>query len=333
MSLIVIANCSDDDKSSTPPDPCLTTHANNLVCYVTPATYTAPDSPPSGFTAWEGAGGALEASQTPEYKEDGGGADRIGAAYAHARGHTGRNVIVSTMGGSIALSHYEFDDIDSDNDGVDEIIKTVRGYDGLNELITGLPGRCTQANNCIGEEEYSHFASIIVAKSGNVGADPDNPEGPVQGIAYDAGIKPVDILAFAGGTGVISIVEESKLIKAIGRASGMTAYTGGSIVPTTHVSSDDDPSTITVMNNGWDVSVADTYIEGDTTFHYEKASELNLPTITQNERDAWKAAVADANTGRTVVVFAQGDYGFNSENGLVRLYSNAKRGYPYQRYD
>ena len=64
----------------------------------TASDYTAPPSEPipGEFMSWEGdndaidTDGAAGAQRTDEYKNDGGGADRIGAAYAYARGYNGR---------------------------------------------------------------------------------------------------------------------------------------------------------------------------------------------------------------------------------------------------
>ena len=52
------------------------------------------ETPPMGGWAT-----ALTAARSDEYNNDGGGANRIGAAYAHARGYNGAGIIISNDGG------------------------------------------------------------------------------------------------------------------------------------------------------------------------------------------------------------------------------------------
>ena len=239
----------------------------------------------AAYTTWEA---AIMDIQTNEYKAMG-SADQIGAAYAYIRGHTGNGVIVSSMGGAIASIHDDF---------IGRLVNSGSGTPILGYKADGTDNEAGNAGTCNGgtiactnieaTNQATHLAGIIVArKEDNFG---------IQGIAYEAKIKPIDIFS---GT-----VDNTELIAAIGAASG---------------------SIITVMNNGWDVSGGSQYDKDDNpattadNYHYET---INDPiTIMTDEKTAWKTAVKT-----TVVVFPAGDYGHNSINGMVKLYDDVARG-------
>ena len=229
---------------------------------------------------------AVTAIKANEKYQFSGSANRIGAAYAYARGHTGEGIIVSNMG----------ERIDSTRDELTSA--WVPGYRATDKTAyhsttAPLVGICVDAGGCGEFTQSTHLASIIVG--GNNGG------AMTQGTAYNAEIKVIDIVTdniFQADTAD----KRTKLNLAIAAASG---------------------SAITVMNNGWDVSAMGTYDDSGTDRYYNDANALSA--IMTEERTEWKKAVADAATGRTVVVFAAGDYGYNSENGEVRLYMDTDR--------
>ena len=167
---------------------------------------------------------------------------------------------------------------------------------------------------CGASKQGSHLAGIIAGeKAGGSG---------IQGIAYEAKIKPIDIYA-----PTTILVKELDIIDAIAEASGMvdTDACSYSYLSTAKLTAE-VCKPITVMNNGWNIPSLGIYTEmvsgtADTDYYY--AGVLN--TITTDERTAWKAAVANAPTGNTVVVFAAGDNGQNSINGEVQLYTDVIR--------
>ena len=143
------------------------------------------------------------------------------------------------------------------------------------------------------------FAGVIVATKGDLN---------VHGIAYNAKLKPIDIFTSAG-----EIVDGTMRIAAIEAASGIVD--AGACTASTDDKTIDACKTITVMSNPWSVSgIGTSEVSGDTVY-YRNAHGLS--TISDAEREAWKKAVET-----TVVVFGQGDYGFNSENGRVAIYAD-----------
>ena len=246
------------------------------------ATYTATDDAPGAFTTWEGTGGAATARRTIEYQQIA-SYDKIGAAYAHARGYSGAGIIVSAMGREVNRQHVEL------------FRQLMIGYtaDTADSTSTNA-GTCNSdttvadATDCTASRQNTHLASTIAGERlSNSG---------LQGIAYSAKIKPIDIYTRADTD---ALVDNTKLRAAIGQASG---------------------SAITVMNNGWDVSGVGTFIdtneEPDLNVSYRTANRVS--EISDEEIAAWKEAVKT-----TVVVFGAGDYGHNSENGRVQLYQNS----------
>ena len=228
-----------------------------------------------------------------------GSANQIGAAYAYARGHTGEGVIISNMGDRVELN---VNDVSGGS-------KVFNGYRASDLSATVLSGNCSRllgsdVNSCLNEQD-THLVGIMVGKSG------DSIDGASQGIAYDAKFKPVNIVVgnvFQADTADkrtklnAAILEATQVNKAdCDTATMMSADTG------------DNCNVITVMNNGWDKStLAGSYQE----YKYKTPAPLGTATINAAERAVWTTAVAT-----TVVVFAQGDNGYNSENGMVKLYN------------
>ena len=235
------------------------------------------------------------------------GAVQMKAAYAYARGYTGEGIIVSSMSTVVDRSHTEFRTLIQ----ADFATYRIRNYlPGSPNLLTGYT-----ADTSIGEDGISHegtcmglgcsqiikgtsFAGVIVATKGDFN---------MHGIAYNAKLKPIDIFTSAG-----EIVDGTMRIAAIEAASG--------IVDAGACASSDDKmidacKTITVMSNPWSVSGISTLEVSGNTVYYKRSHGLS--TISDAEREAWKKAVET-----TVVVFGQGNYGFNSENGQVPIYAD-----------
>ena len=294
---------------------------NEVACYGTRAAYNAPDKAAMAtnlnrdFYMEISAGATIAQAVTaiqaePEYQANK-GLDQINAAYAYARGYAGSNllpVIISSMSTAPASRQGEISSqlLRSNTDST-----KVRGYTAHSTDSTDNAGVCPELINCPDSSDLgTHLAGIMVAGAGDDG---------IHGIAYQARLKPIDIYTTAG-----ALVDNAKLIAAIGEASGMESYrdVGGAVAKT---------ASITVMNNGWNISANGEY-DADSNptttmdnYHYETVSEPNLTNIPQLERDAWEDAVEDADTGNTVVVFGAGDQGHNSENGMVQLYTDEAR--------
>ena len=277
-------------------DPCI---ADPTLCYVDRASYTASDDSdvaaadvrtlyalPATATI---ADAVTAIKAIPEYQASG-SADQIGAAYAHARGYTGAGIIVSAMGRKFDRTTNELDN--------GKLIQGYRAYSRLS-VGTGL-ATCTSSVSCQGIDQDTHLAAIIAGESDNANPDiatvADADLGSMQGIAYSAKIKPVDIITEISGDDLAmefhDLITPDDFNLAIVAASG---------------------STIAVMNNGWDKStLGGRYQE----YMYKTPVPLGTATIDADERAAWTTAVAT-----TVVVFPQGDNGYNSENGMVKLYN------------
>ena len=206
-------------------------------------------------------------------------ADQIGAAYAHARGHTGEGITVSVVGRPI----------DRDHDDITGQLKLEEGYDVAGAMASDRTA--TNAGTCAGSacgatnKRGTHIAGIVAGKSGNsAGAT-----GLIQGIAYNAKIRPIKIYTDSND----SIASTASRVGAIEAASG---------------------ANVAVMLNDWAVLIRNTYSEASTTYYYFIATSIALDTtLSLAEKNAWKEAVKT-----TVVVFANGDQGFNSVNGMVK---------------
>ena len=217
-----------------------------------------------------------------------GSADQIHAAYAYARGHTGEGVIVSIVQRNNL--------IDLSNDDLSSRSRFLFGYKADGGTTSLINGRC-QGSGCVDGGHGTHIAGIIVGRSGNVAA------AATQGIAYDAKFKPIDIF-----TGTVSEAEHNMAIleATMANKADCDASVSDKSIEACNV--------ITVMNNGWDKS---TLAGSHSGYKYKTPAPLNTATINAAERTAWETAVAT-----TVVVFAQGDNGHNSENGMVKLYNS-----------
>ena len=242
------------------------------------------EPPPGG--AWST---ALRTARNTEYKADGGGADRIGAAYAHARGYTGAGIIISSMG----------EPVGSDNDDLEVDGKLLTGYTAGSSAGGSVSGTCA-VTTCGAFTEGTHVAGIIAGASGN---------GGIQGIAYDARIKPIDIATDNIFQPINDDDRHTKLGSAIVAASGMVDAAGCTRDSTDEVAC----ANITVMNNGWNPTIGAPY---ESRRFYKGQQPFSTDTITDGERMIWEAVVDS-----TVVVFAHGDSGTNLENGMLKIYT------------
>ena len=249
--------------------------------------------------------------RTEEYQKAGEGVDRIGAAYAYARevapgkvfgtNYTGMGLQVAIIGQPIDRAH------------ADLAGQLVAGYKAKGKVDGGADtGTCASSDtrdmplapdapafvaDCGDDNKQgTHIAGIIAGESGNFAEG-----GLIQGIAYNAQIKPIDIV-----TGDASPDERAEAIAAAAT------------------------TVVTMISSGWDVSADGTYEEDgdsnpgtpDDIYHYETVSVLDTTIITFEERGAWAESVAVANT---IMVIAAGDQGHNSETGKVQLYTDVAR--------
>ena len=309
-----------------------------------PSKYESPPGVGNVKNPWAT---ALDTARNEEYEGSQAGADRIGAAYAHARGYNGEGIIISNMGGRIDFNLIDVGGM-SDDDG-----KRIDGYQASAPSASSQ-GLCT---DCSAIDVTSHLVGIMVAQAGNRVDDGDDDtddvfHGEMQGIAYEAKIKAVDIFTGDIDEARDDSTKSAKLINAIREASGQIDAPACTTLRNADAGMDpvgmtakgaDACKTITVMNNGWSLSANAEYVETVTItvtttivndkgeeeemdmdmpiknpYYYKKPGDFDLTTITQDERDAWLAAV---NAG-TVLVFAQGDEGHNSINGEVQLYED-----------
>ena len=249
------------------------------------------EEPPTG--GWVA---ALSDARNTEYQADGGGADRIGAAYAHARGYTGAGIIISSMG-----EHVEF--TNDDLGGAGQLLTGYKASDG-STVFGG--GKCS-GDGCGEFTTGTHVAGIMIGKSGNFVEGVDG--GEIQGIAYDASIKPIDVATNNIFQPTDDDGRRMKLNSAIAAASGTVDAAG-----CTRDSTDTTAcANITVMNNGWNPTVGAPYASGR---FYKGQQPFSTETITSEERMIWEAVVDS-----TVVVFAHGDSGNNNENGMLKIYT------------
>ena len=249
------------------------------------------ETPPSGGWAT-----ALTAVRTAEYHAtrtpdpdanptEYSAADQIGAAYAHARGYNGAGIIISNMGQGRL-----------DEDHIDLSGQWISGYHfksgGFNpdEPYNGIcfGESCYTENNTI---IFNHTNGIIVGKKGN-------GDTTIQGIAYGAKIKPIDVSSFAS-------LESEQRAEAIRHASG--------------------PKIAVMNNNNWTATNSAMFEDMDMTYHYKLPDrftkmgiilDLGTADAPTADRTAWIEAVKT-----TVLVFPQGDFGQNSVNGMVQLYN------------
>ena len=239
-------------------------------------------------------------------------ADQIGAAYAYARGYTGEGVIVSQLGAPIDRDHTDLAGQLPTGYTADTCAGAVGGL-----AVDGTPGTCKPALKL-----STYTAGIIAGESGN---------GGIQGIAYGAKIKPVSAITTSGAT-----TNSVALTTAIAQASGMVDETACTGLDATAQMTADACKTAAVINNQWGRTAMAEYtgtVDGTAgTYRYFTPSTFAtivnpVDELSDNEKNAWKNAVIDAdgntNTEKAVLVFAQGNQGHNSFNGRVQLYNTS----------
>ena len=269
--------------------------------------------PPTGGWA-----AALDAARSDEYDESGGAADRIGAAYAYARGHTGavngdaaNPVIVSVMSSPIDLTHADLagqltmNGYKADGDVSGMNIATCTGSGVVSAGGCGTADDSASSSLRRVRKWGTRYAAIIAGKSGNF-AD----GGLIQGIAYNAKIKPINIDASG------NIVNTAKRTKAIAHASIVNKPACDLITDNAAKMTSPDCKPIAVMYNGWNALTVSTYMDMRTTYYIRTNIDnffSDSDVFSSDEKDAWVDAVKT-----TVVVFSAGDVGQNSINGMVR---------------
>ena len=224
--------------------------------------------------------------ETAEYNANY-GLGAINASTAYARGYTGDGVTVSVL------------DSPFDTDHADLQANLTTAYDALDgDSIVSCP-----TNGCV-SSHGTHVAGTIGAVKNDTG---------MHGVAPEVTIKPVKIFG-----NDLSFVTTPQLVNAIAAGSG---------------------SGIAVMNNSWGATKTDTLSYNGSTYYYKRpyynyddnnSSEFISGTQTINgvtspiyglyptELSAWQTATDD-----TVVVFANGNDGLNTETGQIKLYSDS----------
>ena len=210
-----------------------------------PSIYEAP--PTGGWAT------ALTAARSDEYNNDGGGANRIGAAYAHARGYNGAGIIISNMGDHIDRDHPEFMGqlIDGYQAGTSDSGSNAGTCQG--SVVSGI-GRCSIST------DSTSIAGIIAARQNGLTAGDGR-----QGIAYGAQIKPIDLFDSTTSAHVVG----DKLKAAIEQASG---------------------TEIAVLNYEFTDNNTDTFTDTDGE-DYAFNTIYQISTILPKERAAWIEAV------------------------------------------
>ncbi len=224
--------------------------------------------------------------ETTEYNANY-GLGALNASTAYARGYTGDGVTVAVLDSPFDTDH-------ADLQG--NLTTAYDAFDGDSDVSC-------PTNGCVS----SHGTHV----AGTIGAIKDNTG--MHGVAPEVTIKPVKIFG-----NDLSFVTTSQLVNAIAAGSG---------------------SGIAVMNNSWGSTKTDTLSYNGSTYYYKRpyynyadnnSSEYISGSQTINgvvspiyglfpsELSAWQTATDD-----TVVVFANGNDGLNTETGQIELYSDS----------
>ena len=166
--------------------------------YEVPPGYTDGDDVAADY--WTPALELIRGTSTEPNTEyhRGGGAEKIGAAYAYARDATGQDVIISQVGRVIYKNNPELPS--------SQFIDGYRALKKLGDRYQMLlrekfakhgdgAGLCTAKGASCGSESHPYAAGIMVASRGiDIDADMAGKLLGIQGIAYNAKLKPIDIL-------------------------------------------------------------------------------------------------------------------------------------------
>ncbi len=230
------------------------------------------------------------AARTAEYKNST-GLDAICASYAYDAEHTGKGQTVSVLDTPFFTDHAEFID---DNDGS----AFITGYDASSGSSNIACSKTETCNN--GETSHgTHVAGVIGARKNKILLKESNN---IHGVAYEVKIKPIAIL---NGDGYDDTTT-NQFVNAINQGSG---------------------TDIIAMNNSWGVSDRSCVTYQGKSYYYLRPLGMNFNNTScvavnhqplKAKLTAWKAAV---NKG-TIVVFANGNDGLNSQTGIVGLYNN-----------
>ena len=236
------------------------------------------------------------AARTTEYKTST-GLDAICASYAYDAGATGKGQTISVLDTPFFTNHAEFKD---DNN----VSAFTTGYDASsnsNNIACNEICNSSDGDSNDGTIHGTHVAGVIGARKNTItGSDGSNN---MHGVAYEATIKPIAIFARDGEDDTTS----DQLINAINKGSG---------------------TDIIAMNNSWGANDKSCLTYKGNTYYYTRPpgknrNNINCEIVTNiplvAHLNAWEAGV---NNG-TIMVFANGNDGLNSQTGIVPLYNNS----------
>ena len=199
--------------------------------------------------------------------------------------------------------------------------KSATNADRTNPDSTASAGTCAGATACGDDILGTHIAALIAGESRN---------GGVQGIAYNAKIKPIHLnpsdLAFDSSIDALAlaarepfaVIARANRAKAIEEASIVDFATCDGLATDALKMASPACKPITVMNNNWQLERYNLTYMGDSylvSHSFRIGGNGIIHSISPAEIAAWTKAAKN-----TVMVFAAGDYGQNSINGVVKLY-------------
>ena len=210
------------------------------------------------------------------------GLDAIRAAAAYSRGHTGAGVTIAILDRSIYSDHIEFSG------------QLVTGYDGGVDWDGHVNSICVTSTDCeiVVEgkpntlyDHGTHVAAIAAGKRNLDGAYSEKFAG-THGVAYDAKIKPVQVLGVSTPQAVPAIEAQAM------------------------------DNTITVLNNSWGYTrTLSRNYNGSTVYYTSIYDNTRISSAIKN------AFIAVANSDK-IIVFAAGNTGHNSLTGRIELHES-----------
>ena len=189
-------------------------------------------------------------SPNEEYRKNS-GAEAIGAGVAYERNHTGAGVTVSVIGGAIFGRGYDLTEA------------LVQGYVASTGDSSENAGTC-EGSDCRTQSNIhsTYIATIIAARQDGKG---------IQGIAYNANIKPIDIINSPD-----DLPEKSRFASIFARNNAIRAAGGM------------DVAAIYFYQN---IAQYTDYIDDDTSYLYRGPLDINVSSLLRvapAEKNAWK---------------------------------------------
>ena len=212
---------------------------------------------------------------TPEY-EFNWGLNAINAKAAYQRGATGAGVTIAILDHIIYSDHVEFFSNPETKTGSNLVAGYAGGVSARTASTCIIPASCVdKEGNPV--DHGTHVAAIAAGRKNNIG---------MHGVAYDAKIKPVQVLGVDSNQGSMAI--EAQALDA----------------------------SVSVLNNSWGYTVFPTReYNGETVYYTSINDNTRIPSAITN---AFKA-VANADK---IIVFAAGNNGHNSLTGMVELHTS-----------